>query len=108
MKNAVKYLNEQIDLTQQEIDYFENIQSQIELAKPEDLVDIRYELQQGHYLKDHDQHKKKKNKRQKISKPEKFVASDGTEILVGKNNLQNEKLTTVSYTHLTLPTICSV
>lgn len=93
LKNAVKYLNEQIDLTQQEIDYFENIQSQIELAKPEDLVDIRYELQQGHYLKDHDQHKKKKNKRQKISKPEKFVASDGTEILVGKNNLQNEKLT---------------
>ncbi|WP_369385513.1 NFACT RNA binding domain-containing protein [Lentilactobacillus farraginis] len=50
-------------------------------------------MEQGHYLKDHEQHKKKKNKRRKINKPEKFVSSDGTEILVGKNNLQNERLT---------------
>ncbi len=62
LKNAVKYLNEQMKLTQQEIDYFENIQSQIELAKPEDLIDIRYELEQGHYLRDHEQHGKKKKK----------------------------------------------
>lgn len=93
LKNAVKFVGEQIKLTQQEIDYFENIQSQIELADPQDLVDIRYELEQGHYLRDHEQNKKKKNKRQKIAKPEKFVSTDGTEILVGKNNLQNEKLT---------------
>ena len=93
LKNAVKFVGEQIKLTQQEIDYFENIQSQIELADPQDLVDIRYELEQGHYLRDHEQKKKKKNKRQKIAKPEKFVSTDGTEILVGKNNLQNEKLT---------------
>ncbi|KRL23419.1 fibronectin-binding domain protein [Lentilactobacillus kisonensis DSM 19906 = JCM 15041] len=94
LKNAVKYLAEQIELTKQEIDYFENIQSQIELAKPEDLVDIRFELEQGHYLKDHEQrNKKKKAKRRKINKPEAFTSSDGTEILVGKNNLQNERLT---------------
>lgn len=93
LKNAVKFVGEQIQLTKQEVDYFENIQSQIELADPQDLVDIKYELEQGHYLRDHEQNKKKKNKRQKINKPEKFVASDGTEILVGKNNLQNEKLT---------------
>ena len=93
LKNAVKFVGEQIKLTQQEIDYFENIQSQIELADPQDLVDIRYELEQGHYLRDHEQNKKKKNKRQKIAKPERFVSTDGTEILVGKNNLQNEKLT---------------
>ncbi|MEY2374662.1 NFACT RNA binding domain-containing protein [Lentilactobacillus buchneri] len=93
LKNAVKFVGEQIQLTKQEVDYFENIQSQIELADPQDLIDIKYELEQGHYLRDHEQNKKKKNKRQKINKPEKFVASDGTEILVGKNNLQNEKLT---------------
>lgn len=93
LKNAVKFVGEQIKLTQQEIDYFENIQSQIELADPQDLVDIRYELEQGHYLRDHEQNKKKKNKRQKIAKPERFESTDGTEILVGKNNLQNEKLT---------------
>ncbi len=93
LKNAVKYLDEQIKLTQAEIDYFDSIQAQIEIANPEDLADIRYELTQGHYLKDYEQHKKKKQKRQKINKPERFVSSDGTEILVGKNNLQNEKLT---------------
>lgn len=93
LKNAVKFVGEQIKLTEQEIEYFENIQSQIELADPQDLVDIRYELEQGHYLRDHEQNKKKKNKRQKINKPEQFISTDGTEILVGKNNLQNEKLT---------------
>ncbi|WP_367333881.1 NFACT RNA binding domain-containing protein [Lentilactobacillus sp.] len=93
LKNAVKFVSEQLNLTKQEIDYFENIQSQIELADPQDLVDIRYELEQGHYLRDHEQNKKKKAKRQKINKPEEFISSDGTEILVGKNNLQNEKLT---------------
>ncbi len=92
-KNAVGYLSDQIKLTKQEIDYFENIQSQIELANPEDLTDIRSELEEGGYLKNHDQHRNRKNKRRKISKPEKFTASDGTTILVGKNNLQNEKLT---------------
>ncbi|WP_268913067.1 NFACT RNA binding domain-containing protein [Lentilactobacillus sp. SPB1-3] len=93
LKNAVKYLHEQIEITQSEVDYFESIQSQIELANPEDLVDIRLELEQEGYLRNHDQHKKAKKNRQKISKPEKYVSSDGTEILVGKNNLQNEKLT---------------
>ncbi len=93
LKNAVKYLDEQIVLTQSEVDYFESIQSQIELANPEDLVDIRLELEQEGYLKNHDQHKKAKKNRQKINKPERYVSTDGTEILVGKNNLQNEKLT---------------
>lgn len=65
LKNAVKFVSEQLNLTKQEIDYFENIQSQIELADPQDLVDIRYELEQGHYLRDHEQNKKKKAKRQK-------------------------------------------
>ncbi|GAY72984.1 fibronectin-binding protein [Lentilactobacillus kosonis] len=89
----MKYLHEQIEITQAEVNYFENIQSQIELANPEDLVDIRLELEQEGYLRNHDQHKKAKKNRQKISKPEHYTATDGTEILVGKNNLQNEKLT---------------
>src|SRR5699024_9093633 len=39
------------------------------------------------------QQKSKHSSRVKINKPESYIASDGTEILVGKNNLQNEKLT---------------
>lgn len=92
-KNAVSYVTTQIQLTQANIDYFENIMAQIELAAPKDLVDIRLELQQGGYLRDHDHQKKaKKRRKPKISQPDQFTASDGTRISVGKNNLQNDKL----------------
>ena len=92
LKNAVTFVNEQIELTQKEVAYLEEIQTQIELATPADLNDIKTELQQEGYIKKKQQ-KSKHSSRVKINKPESFIASDGTEILVGKNNLQNEKLT---------------
>ena len=92
LKNAVTFINEQIELTKKEVAYLEEIQTQIELATPADLDDIKTELQQEGYIKKKQQ-KSKHSSRVKINKPESFIASDGTEILVGKNNLQNEKLT---------------
>lgn len=92
LKNAVTFVNEQIELTKKEVAYLEEIQTQIELATPTDLNDIKTELQQEGYIKKKQQ-KSKHSSRVKINKPESFIASDGTEILVGKNNLQNEKLT---------------
>ncbi|MDN4833423.1 NFACT RNA binding domain-containing protein [Ligilactobacillus salivarius] len=92
LKNAVTFVNEQIELTKKEVAYLEEIQTQIELATPADLNDIKTELQQEGYIKKKQQ-KSKHSSRVKINKPESFIASDGTEILVGKNNLQNEKLT---------------
>ena len=92
LKNAVTFVNKQIELTKKEVAYLEEIQTQIELATPADLNDIKTELQQEGYIKKKQQ-KSKHSSRVKINKPESFIASDGTEILVGKNNLQNEKLT---------------
>ena len=92
LKNAVTFVNEQIELTKKEVAYLEEIQTQIELATPADLNDIKTELQQEGYIKKKQQ-KSNHSSRVKINKPESFIASDGTEILVGKNNLQNEKLT---------------
>lgn len=92
LKNAVTFVNEQIELTKKEVAYLEEIQTQIELATPADLNDVKTELQQEGYIKKKQQ-KSKHSSRVKINKPESFIASDGTEILVGKNNLQNEKLT---------------
>ncbi|MHA8138606.1 NFACT RNA binding domain-containing protein [Lactobacillaceae bacterium Scapto_B20] len=92
-KNAIAFVNQQIELTNDEIKYFESIMSQIELADPSNLADIKAELQQGGYLNDHEHKRKKKPGKQQISKPERFVSDDGTVILVGKNNLQNDKLT---------------
>ncbi|POH08247.1 hypothetical protein BGL34_01365 [Fructilactobacillus lindneri] len=90
-KNAVKFINQQLKKTKAEIDYFENIKSQIEIADPENLADIKIELQNEGYLKI--KNKVKKQRKAKVSKPERFVSDNGTIILVGKNNLQNDQLT---------------
>lgn len=90
LKNAISYVNEQMRLNQSEINYLEGILTEIDLADPKDLADIKTELEQQGYLRK--QHKNKK-KRQAVSKPDTFYASDGTIITVGKNNLQNERLT---------------
>lgn len=91
-RNAKDYVIKQIQECQSEIDYFDNIESQIEIANPQDLSDIKTELKDGGYIK-----KTKKNagkrRKVKVSKPEKFISDDGDVILVGKNNLQNDQLT---------------
>ncbi|TMT01199.1 fibronectin/fibrinogen-binding protein [Apilactobacillus kunkeei] len=93
-KNAVSFVSEQLKKTNNEIDYFENILSQIEIANPSDLDDIKVELKNEGYLKHHNnRNTKNKNKNTKISKPEEFITDKGIHILVGKNNLQNDKLT---------------
>ncbi|MGQ2282940.1 NFACT RNA binding domain-containing protein [Apilactobacillus kunkeei] len=93
-KNAVSFVTEQLKKTNDEIDYFENILSQIEIANPSDLDDIKVELKNEGYLKHHNnRNTKNKNKNTKISKPEEFITDKGIHILVGKNNLQNDKLT---------------
>lgn len=90
LKSSVAYVNEQLKLTNDEITYFENIQNQIDLASPSDIQEIRLELQQQGYIKN--KQKGKKRRKVRVSKPEQFHTSDGTLVLVGKNNLQNDRL----------------
>ncbi|WP_409022543.1 NFACT RNA binding domain-containing protein [Dellaglioa sp. P0083] len=92
-KNAVIFVNEQLLLNKKEIAYLEEIQSEIELAEPKDLPDIKIELQQQGLLKEQKLNKNKKAIKIKISKPDEYYATDGTLISVGKNNLQNDQLT---------------
>lgn len=91
LKASVAHVNEQMKLTNDEIAYFENIQNQIDLAEPPDIQEIRLELQQQGYIKGKKQ-KSKKRRKVRLSKPEQFHTSDGTLVLVGKNNLQNDRL----------------
>lgn len=91
LKNSRKIVEEEIAKTKEEIDYFDRLLQQIEVASVEDIDEIREELREEGYLKKQ-RTKTKKNKIQKPT-PETFVASDGTLILVGKNNKQNEYLT---------------
>lgn len=94
LKNAVKYLGEQIRHTKSEINYLESLASTIELADPSDLPEIKVELQEQGYLKSQKNSPVAKNKRRKsLSKPAEFTSNDGTRISVGKNNKQNDHLT---------------
>lgn len=90
LKNAVKLIYDQIAEAKDEIAYLESILAQLEIAGPMDIEIIKEELIVSGYLKPK---RRKKNRKQAPSKPERFIASDGTEILVGKNNIQNDQLT---------------
>lgn len=88
LRTAVDFVNEQLALTDAEISYFNNIMAQLDVASPKDVEDIRIELTTEGYIRT----KKKSKQRPKVSHPDRFESSDGTLIEVGKNNLQNERL----------------
>ncbi|MDR0614938.1 MAG: NFACT family protein [Lactobacillales bacterium] len=89
LKKSVRIVQEQIEQTKQEILYLESVESQLELATPVEIPIIFEELQAEGYIKA----RPKRKKREKPSQPAVFQASDETKILVGKNNLQNDRLT---------------
>lgn len=77
--------------TGDEIEHLKSIQTSLDIAlQEEDLAQIREELVQSGYI-----HKRPSgNKKVKItSKPFHYVSSDGFDMYVGKNNLQNDELT---------------
>lgn len=89
LKNAVKLIYQQIDEAKAEIAYLESVLAQIEIAGPMDLDLIKEELVAQGYLKKTTKRKKAQSK----SQPDQYLTDDGTIILVGKNNLQNDQLT---------------
>ncbi|MFD3445441.1 NFACT family protein [Microbacteriaceae bacterium 4G12] len=90
-KNSVAVVEEQIAKTNEEILYFDSLLQQMEAASSKDIEEIREELAEEGYMRN----RKAKNVKKKPTKPilDKYMASDGTEILVGKNNKQNDHLT---------------
>lgn len=90
LKNAVKIVHSQIEQATQEVGYLESVLAQLEIAGPMDIDLIREELIEQGYIK---KRAAKKQKQSKQSKPEEFYSNDGTLILVGRNNLQNDQLT---------------
>lgn len=91
-KNSVSIVIEQIEKAREEVFYFENLLQQVQSASPKDIQEIREELIEGGYIRD-----RKKRNAKKISnaKPilDHYLSSDGTELIVGKNNKQNDYLT---------------
>lgn len=90
LKRAQSLLKEQISKNKAEIAYLESIETSLEASSHlAEINEIHNELVTGGYLKE--TCKKKNN--DKPARPFHFHAPDGTEILVGKNNFQNDRLT---------------
>ena len=91
-KHAEKFLTEQIALGRSEEEYLASVLEALSRAETErDISDIRAELTEGGYLRQTD---RKKQMKVPPSKPMEFRSSDGFQILVGRNNRQNDLLTT--------------
>ena len=91
-KNAEHILTEQIANGEQELEYLGSVLDALSRAECErDVQEIRAELAAGRYLRENSQKKKMKTA---PSKPMAFCSSTGMTILVGRNNRENDLLTT--------------
>lgn len=89
-QTAAKVLRQLIEESQAEVAYLETVLYEVGQAEGEAaLAEVREELRAGGYLK-------RSRQKEKKQKPADFIrcrSSDGFVILVGRNNVQNERLT---------------
>ncbi len=91
-KTAEKYLTELIAANERDVEYLSSVLDEIDRAVNEnDIADIRRELTDTGYIR-----KQKTNHKERIkeSAPHRYFSSSGMEILIGRSNTQNDKLTT--------------
>lgn len=94
-KTAERILTEQIEKGKRELDYLDSVLENITLAEGErDLQEIRQELTATGYLRKAS--KAKGREKLVTGKPMEFRSGAGLRISVGKNNSQNDLLTTKS------------
>ncbi len=88
--NAEKKLIELIKKGEEETEYIDTVFDSLVRARSESELDaIRVELAGQGYIKNYSS----KYKKQEKLPPLKYISSDGFEILVGRNNIQNDTLT---------------
>ncbi len=91
-RNAQTLAAEQIEKTSAELDYLEGQLDNLEKCQEEaELSELRAELEKFGYVRPN--RSRRQMKQLPPSRPMKFTAPSGQTILVGKNNLQNDKLT---------------
>lgn len=94
LKKGQVYIQEQIDLTKQEITYFEGLMEQLEYADFETATEIKQELIKGGYIKEKvNPKKRRKKKKEEAIRFKTITLENGVSISFGKNNLQNDTLT---------------
>ena len=95
LKNAEAYLTKEIENTKSELIYLETVEEELKNAKTlSELSEIREELASGGYIKQIRQNPKKKKSAQYTPQISSFETEDGFTVFIGKNNKQNDYLTT--------------
>jgi predicted ribosome quality control (RQC) complex YloA/Tae2 family protein len=89
-KKSIVHIHEQLEKNDEEIVYLDSLVQQMETASPKDAEEIREELAEEGYIK---ARAVKKQKKQTKPVLDEYTSTDGTTILVGKNNKQNEYVT---------------
>lgn len=90
LKRGKEILIQQREQCLEEIAYLSTVENSLKSStRLAEINDIKAELIATGYIKE----KQKKKASEKPSQPFKFTAPDGTQILVGKNNYQNDRLT---------------
>ncbi len=90
---AEQTLKELTQKDREELVYFDSVLDSIERASSlADIAQIREELADGGYIKQHTNQKKQKEIQNQFKE---YTSKEGYKILVGKNNKQNDRLTTV-------------
>ena len=93
LKRTYEALTTLTEETRQEMEHLDSIATSLNIAVSEaDLAAIREELVRSGYVKKHTSGKKPQKSRM-VSQPFHYISSDGYDIYVGKNNLQNDELT---------------
>lgn len=93
LKRTFEALSTLTEESHEEMEHLDSISTALDLAQTEgDLAQIKEELIQAGYVKRHTSGKNAK-KQKLTSQPLHYISSDGYDIYVGKNNLQNEELT---------------
>lgn len=90
LKRGIEMLNEQIEECRNQLEYFETLREQLNYCSADDVLEIRQELANRHFLL-----LKQQSSRQKRKKMPNIVTirmGDAT-IYAGKNNLQNQYIT---------------
>lgn len=90
LKRGKELLEQQLQHCLDDIQYMSSIEASLESStRLAEINDIKAELIASGILRE----KPKRHAAEKQSQPFKFTAPDGTQILVGKNNYQNDRLT---------------
>lgn len=90
-QTAKKVLAQQIEAASADLEYLETVRDELSRAETErELNEIRTELSGAGFLKSKTGTKNKKNA---PMKPLEFISPNGSRVLVGRNNTQNDALT---------------